>query len=154
MASFKLQVKDITEVVTRLLDYLTGCSSSQAGRDPVLFRYLIGDMQAFFLDYVQTGTFSSKLLAVFAAAETAQVDLAGLKIVHDGLFAEAPQYEIAQGIVQIAVVMCLATESRLTLLMTFVSRDDVDAVIAQVRVTFDTAKVLLADLPDSGAYRS
>lgn len=145
---------EVDAVVGRLLDALSSTITWEVGRDGVAFRISIGDLRAHYYTYLGDETFSQKLLDCFTHGRAANVSLASFSKVHDQLFSEDPVGDISKMIVLTAIVYCLAAESRIVASLTFVSRDDVSAMIKRVVAVFETAKVKSADAPDSSIYRS
>lgn len=144
---------EIDEVVNRLLDGIAATVSSSVGSEGVTLRQKIGDLRANYFDYLQTGLFTTKLLACFTAARLSNVKLPGLTNLHWQLFEETPVGDISKNIVQVAIVFCLTTESRLITAIEFSSRDDVEIMLRKSKVVFDTARDLTADMPDSSGYQ-
>lgn len=149
-----LQKNEVIEVVNRLLDNLAGTVSSKVGRKGVALRQKIGDLRASFLEELRTETFAAKLLVCFQSASDAGVKLSSLANVHRKLFEERPVGDISTSIIQIATVFCLSAESRLILKIEFTSRDDVETMIKDMKIAFDTARDLAADAIDSFSYQT
>lgn len=152
--SLNSEKTEIEGIVNRLLDVLSAAPPTKVGSEAIVLRHKIGDLRASFFDDLRDGTFTSDLLACFTAAREANVKLTGLFSVHQSLFAENPVGLISVGIVQAAIVFCLATESRMILLLEFVSRDDVEVMMNKMKTAFDTARNLAADMLDSSAYQN
>lgn len=144
---------EVEGVVNRLLDNLSLAISSKTGREGAAMRRQIGEVRANFAAFIKAGTFAAELLDCFEAAYTANVKLAALTIVRNGLFAETPVGEIGAAIVQMAIGFCLSTESRLIVLLEFNSRVDVELMMATMKAAFDTARERAADSSDSTFYK-
>jgi len=99
------------------------------------------------------GTFATELQACFKSAQQANVKLATLFVVHEGLFDEVPVGEFSAAVVQMAIIFCLSTESRIITTLKFTNRDDVELMLGKMRGVFDIARVLAADAPDTSAYQ-
>jgi hypothetical protein len=143
----------VSGIVNRLLDNMALLVNSQTGRDGAELRHQIGDIRSNYYSMIIDGTFPSKLLACFTLALTANSKLDSLFVVHQGLFNETPVGEISSAVVQMAILFCLATESRMISALQFNSRDDVESMMVKMRNTFDTARLLAADSLDTTAYQ-
>jgi prophage DNA circulation protein len=146
--------KDIVGIVNRLLDAISLTITSQVGREGIKLRRVVGDLRAHFLEDLAQGTFTTQLLNCFTTARTINVELFRLAQVHQILFLEQPIGEIASAIVDVAIVFCLATESRMITLLEFKSRDDVEAMIKTMKGAFDQARELVAESNDSSFYQT
>lgn len=145
---------EITDIVNRLLDNLSNTASSQVGTAGVEIRRMIGDLRSFYFDYLKDHTFAPKLLECFTVARKANAKLSSFVKVREGLFVEVPVGDVAKLIVQCATGFCLGAESRLISAIEFNSRDDVEAMMAIMKLAFDTARELAADAIDSSAYQN
>lgn len=151
--SLNKEAVELDGIINRLLDDLSTSITSQTGRDGVELRHKIGDIRSNYNSMISDGTFSTELLSCFQTALTANVKLSGLFIVHQGLFQETPVGEISAAVVQMGILFCLSTESRLIVKMEFTSRDDVEAMMNKMRDVFDIARVLSADAKDTTPYQ-
>lgn len=151
--SLNKESTELKGIVNRLLDNMSLLVTSQTGRDGVELRHQIGNIRANYNSMIAAGTFPTELQACFKSALQANAKLASLFIVHDGLFAERPVGGISAAVVQMAIIFCLSTESRIIVGLKFTSRDDVELMLSKVRGIFDTARVLSADAPDTSAYQ-
>ena len=145
---------EITGLVNRLLDNFGNCISAMTGEDGVELRHQIGDMRAFYFQYLNDGTFSTRLLNCFTLARKDNVPLTSLTLIRLALFQEAPVCDVANAIVQQTIIFCLAAESRMITAIEFTSRDDVDAMIGVMKMAFDNARDILADAVDSVLYQT
>ena len=144
---------ELAGVINRLLDNMSLMITSQTGRDGVELRHQIGDIRSNYNAMIIDGTFATKLQSCFKSAQQANVKLASLFVVHQGLFEEVPVGEFSAAVVQIAIILCLSTESRIIADLKFTSRDDIDLMLVKMRSVFDIARVLSADAPDTSAYQ-
>ncbi len=151
--SLNKEAVELDGIINRLLDNLSLSITSQTGRDGVELRHKIGEIRSKYNSMISGGTFSTELLSCFQLALTANVKLSGLFIVHQGLFQETPVGEISVAVVQIGVLFCLSTESRLIVKIEFTSRDDVEIMMNKMRNVFDIARVLSADAQDTMPYQ-
>lgn len=151
--SLSKESAELEGIINRLLDNLAATITSQTGRDGVELRHQIGDIRSNYNSMITDGTFATKLQACFKLAQQANATLASLFIVHEGLFVEVPVGEFSAAVVQMAIIFCLSTESRIIAGLKFTSRDDVDLMLNKVRSIFDTARVLAADASDTSAYQ-
>lgn len=144
---------ELEGIINRLLDNMSLLVTSQTGRDGIELRHQIGKIRTNYITMISGGTFATELRACFKSALAAKVKLASLAIVHDGLFGEVPVGKFSAAVVQIAIIFCLSTESRIIAALTFTSRDDIELMLSNVRNTFDIARLLSADAPDTSAYQ-
>jgi hypothetical protein len=145
---------EITGLVNRLLDNLGSCVSSLTGNDGGELRHQIGDMRAYYFQYLHDGSFSTQMLNCFTLARNINVPLKSIVNIRLGLFQETPVCEVANAIVQQAIIFCLAAESRMITAIEFTSRDDVDTMIGTMKTAFDTSREILADAVDSTQYQT
>jgi len=151
--SLNKEVVELNGIINRLLDNLSLSITSQTGREGVEFRHQIGNIRSNYNSMISGGTFPTELLSCFQTALIANVKLAGLFVVHQGLFQEVPVGKISAAIVQMGILFCLSTESRIIITMNFDSRDDVELMMNQMRDVFDIARLLAADLSDTTSYQ-
>jgi len=151
--SLNRESAELSGIINRLLDNLASTITSQTGRDGVELRHQIGMIRSNYQAMIVAGTFPTDLQTCFKLAQSANVKLASLFTVHDGLFKEVPVGAISAAVVQMAIIFCLSTESRLISALTFTSRDDVEMLMGKMRNVFDVARVLAADAPDTSAYQ-
>lgn len=143
---------EISATVNRLLDNLSMAASSQI--EGSIIRRKIGDVRAFYNEYLIDGTFASKLLECFIVAREAGAKLVSFSNVRDQLFIEEPIGEISKLIIQVGIGFALGAESRIITTMEFTSRDDVVAMMDKMKLAFDTARELAADMIDSASYQN
>lgn len=148
------ETEEITDIVNRLLDGLSVTISSQVGSSGVALRSKIGDMRSNYFDYLRDDTFAAKLLEIYTVSRQASAKLSGFVQLREQLFTELPIGDVAKLIVQMAIGFCLSAESRLITTIEFTSRDDVEDMIATMKIAFDTARDLAADALDSLSYQN
>lgn len=144
---------ELSGIINRLLDNLSLSITSQTGREGVELRHQIGNIRSNYNAMIADGTFALGLQSCFTSAQQANATLASMFIVHQGLFKEVPIGEISSAVVQMAIIFCLSTESRMISVMKFNSRNDVETMINKMRGVFDTARLLSADAPDTSPYQ-
>ena len=155
--TLKSEQGEIEAILFRLLDNLSVIITSQTGREGVRLRQQIGRVRADYMKLLSNDGFGLALLTCFRLAEVAKrrnIGLIGLTNVRQKLFEERPVGIIPTSIVMSAITYCLATESRLILLMQFTSRQDVETVMNKMRLAFDTARDMAADAVDSATYQA
>lgn len=145
---------EISAVVKRLLDNLSLASSSQVGNDGVALRRKIGYVRAYYSEYLRDAVFAEKLLDCFTTARVANAKLSSFVNVREQLFLEIPVGDVSKFIVQVAIGFCLGAEARTITATEFVSRDDVEVMMATMKIAFDTARELAADASDSASYQA
>lgn len=151
--SLNKEAVELDGIINRMLDNLSLSITSQTGREGIDLRHQIGNIRSNYNSMLSDGTFPTELLSCFQATLTANVKLASLFVVHLGLFEETPVGEVSFAIVQMGILFCLSTESRLIIKMEFTSRDDVEAMMNKMRDVFDIARVLSADAQDTTPYQ-
>jgi prophage DNA circulation protein len=144
---------EFEQILTRLLDNLSAATAS-SGEQGAELRRRIGVMRADFMKQVNSGTFANELLTIFTLSQSANVALHGLVTVHDDLFAETPQDQIAKALVTSSIIFCLSTETRIIVAMEFTSRDDVEAMMVRMKDAFEIARELAVEDKESGAYET
>lgn len=152
--SLNSERKEIAAVTSRLFDSLAGMVSSKTGETGYELRRQIGDLRAFYVVYLNNGTFMNELLECFTLARNGNVALPNFVRIREQLFTENPVGNISKLIVQAAIGFCLGAESRVITGMDFESRDDVEQMIKVMRIAFDTAREFAADMQDSAAYQT
>lgn len=151
--SINKEIVEINGIVNRLLDNLSLTITSQTGSQGIELRHQIGNIRSNYNSMISGGTFPTELQSCFKEALTANVTLASLFRVHLGLFQELPIGAISSAIVQMGILFCLSAESRMITSIEFNSRDDVELMMNKMRDTFDVARLLAADAPDTTSYQ-
>ncbi len=151
--SLNKEAVELNGIINRLLDNLSLSVTSQTGREGVELRHKIGDIRSNYNSMILDGTFSTELLSCFQSALAANVKLPSLFVVHQGLFQETPVGVVSAAVVQMGILFCLSTESRIIIKIEFTSRDDVEAMMNSMRDVFDIARVLTADAQDTTPYQ-
>lgn len=145
---------EIGPLVNRMLDNLSLASSSQVGVTGVELRRKIGNVRAFYSEYLRDGVFASNLLACFTVAREGNAKLSSFVLVREQLLLEVPVGDVSKYIVQVGIGFCLGSESRTITEIEFTSRDDVEAMMATMKIAFDKARELAADVIDSASYQN
>lgn len=153
MATY-LEIREISDVVTRLLDNLSLVITARTDSASIDLRRQIGVVRAKHLVMLADGTFPDELLACFTLALDAVTDVVGLDHVLTHLFEEEPTTDMAVAIVNSAILFCMSAQSRVIVKMEFTSRDDVDAMIGKMTGFFDTAKEIAADSMGTACYQN
>lgn len=145
------EIDEIEGVVTRLLDNLayTVAALVETGAD---LRRQIGKLRSDYVQLLVDIKFSTELLKCFTLASEAPVKLEALGYVRDRLFAEIPSGSFPTAIVHAAIMFCLSAESRIVSNIKFVSRDDVETMMARMKKAFDTAREKAADEHSNDGY--
>jgi hypothetical protein len=152
--SLRTEQSEIEAVLFRLLDNLSLTISSRTGRAGADLRRQIGRVHDGYTDLIASGGFGIALLTCFRLAQDANVGLSGLAYVRKQLYKETPSGAITTSMVLSAITFCLSVESRIIVGMEFTSRDDVEKMMATMKVAFDTARDMAADAIDSSVYRT
>lgn len=144
---------ELKDIINRLLDNLSFSITSQSGREGVELRHKIGNIRSNYVSMIIDRTFPTELLSCFTSAKNANAKLSGLFVIHQGLFKEVPIGEISFAVVQMGILFCLSTESKMITNIEFTSRDDVELMMNKMRDIFEIARLLAADAPDSSSYQ-
>jgi hypothetical protein len=152
--SLNSERKEITAVVDRLLDTLSAMVSSQTGEAGYSLRRQIGEIRAHYVSFLRDDTFTTELLNCFTIAREGNVSLANFVRVREYLFTESPVGDISKMIVLSAISFCLSAESQIIVGMEFSRRDDVESTIKVMKVAFDQAREIAADMIDSKTYQT
>lgn len=152
--SLNTERNEIEDILFRTLDNLSLTVSSQTSPNGSNLRRQIGRVRGDYFALLCNGGFAIALLTCFRLAHDANVQPARLAYVRQQLYEEEPSGPIATNIVMTAITFCLATESRMVANMTFVSRDDCEAMMKKMKIAFDAARDLAADAIDSNTYQT
>lgn len=144
---------DLRGIIDRLCEKLLSTIASR-GNDAAELRRQIGELRTNALEELREKTFAATLLAIFSAARSIPVQLEGLARVRKQLQSETATGEVATAVIQTGIVYCLATESRLISTIEFSSQNDVESMIAKMRIAFDEAREMAADAMDSTSYQA
>jgi len=153
MNTYKDQVKETERFLHRTMKSLLTYSPTLAPSGfPV--RRAVGDLFAFYLQYVTTNTLSSAIMKCFSEATLLGVSLSNYDQLLAQLIKEEPSPGLPTIVTQICILFVLAQEVRVLTETTFVSRDDVEIVQARMKNWFALAKELAADELDSASYQA
>lgn len=141
-------------ILSRLLVNILGTIPFTEGRQGSDLRRVVGDLQANGEGSIVAGTVGPALLACFDDARLAGADFAHMSRVRELLLQETPVLLPAVLLTQAAVVMALVQESKIIAAMTFVSREDVEALIARMNDEFAQAEEQAADALDQDTYQA
>jgi prophage DNA circulation protein len=145
---------DATEaapIVQRMLTNLIATVPSQgrAGSDA---RTAIGDTRAYAFKLCIDDALGSPLAQCFALARQAGATMQQIDGVRQLVTQETPHTLGGQLVQNAGILFCLATESSIIAGMTFVSRQDVDAIKAQMHQPFFDAQEIAADDMDQATF--
>ncbi len=153
MAFPRKDIDEVSDILDRTLDILLQSTSAAiSGREGAQLRKAVGDIRSNLGPLLRSGEFTATLLVCFTTARTTGISLLWMNSLIDGLFAEVPVSVLATGVVQVSIVFALAQEAQIIADMEFTSRDDVDVLMREMKVRFDTAKEIAADAMDSAVY--
>jgi prophage DNA circulation protein len=125
-----------------------------SGRTGADFRTACGSLIANAESLIQSDQAGPPLQACFDLARIAGATQAQLATVRSQTITEAPVSVGATMITGSIIEMCLATEGRVIADMTFVSRQDADALRLQLNTVFAGMEEYLADAMDQMSYRA
>jgi prophage DNA circulation protein len=167
MAPTKTALVEATTLAIAVLEQIEGLITGQSGTDGAELQLMCGELVAsaeveFAASIPATisttpapaGTFWGDFTACFDQAQVAGVTYDQFETLR--IFAEAalPVSDAAIAVQNFSVRMVLVEEARILAAMTFVSRDQIDAFIDQVRENFDGAITVAADNMDNVAYQA
>lgn len=152
--SLNSEKTEIGAIIHRLLDNLLATAPSNSSVAGSYLRYQVGVVRATYIELIIAKQFSTALLGCFTKALEANASFTSLDRVRQQLANETPVGDIAKTIVIGAIIFCLSTECRLIKTIEFVSRDDVDAMMQQTKIAFDSAKEMAADLSETAPYKT
>lgn len=150
--SLATETEDIDGIVNRLLDNMSLSIASVGRQEGSSARRQIGIVRADFLTLLRDRGFGTELLSCFTLLLAIPVTLDSISYVRDQLFLELPEGPIASALVQTAIFYCLSSEGRILSKATFVSRDEVEVMMARMKAAFDRARDIASDDMDSQAY--
>src|SRR5437868_5220107 len=128
----RIDAEEAAPIVERMLHALLGTvpAKGRAGSDA---RTAIGDTRANAFRLIINNALGPPLDACFDLARQAGASSAGINIVHEGIEQEAPRTLGGRLVMDAGIRLCLATQCRIIGGMTFVSRQDVAAIKAQLQ---------------------
>jgi hypothetical protein len=138
-------------LVDRMLANLVAAvpGKGRAGSDA---RTVIGDTRANALKLCAADALGPPLIACFTSARLAGASLAQIEVVRQGVAAEATATLGGALVKNAGIRLCLATQARIVSAMTFVSRQDVDAIKQQLLPPFRDAEEIAADDMDQAGF--
>lgn len=149
----KRQMEQIGQIIDRFAPILLEAAVSAPGRDTAAVRRAVGNLIAYYDTYTSEGELANRLLACFSAATSVGTSIDGMERVLTVLLAEEGVLAgIPTAFVEAAILFVLAQEARILTTMTFVSRDDVDAMSGRMRRSFEAGRDMAADDMESGIY--
>ena len=147
----RADAKEAAPIVSRMLTNLAACVPP-AGLAGSQARTAIGDTAANATALLATDALGPPLANCFALVMQAGATQAQLEQVRIAVEAETPQ-TLGGALAQNAgIYFCLATEAQIITTISFVSRQDVEAIKATLRQPFDDAEELAADDMDQASF--
>jgi hypothetical protein len=129
-----------------------GTLGTVTGLEGFTLRRAVGNL----IDNLETSVFdntlSANLKACFDAARKNGVGITWFDKVLSQLFTEAPLSLFADTMTQVCVFYILGEQVRIIADTKFTNRDSVDAVMARMKTSFNTAKEVAADHMDSASF--
>lgn len=145
----------IIEITNRLFDGLLWTLPSSTGTEAFEARRAILHLKSDVISSIDDGTFPDDLLNSFTTARESGANLTRFGSVRKQLLEEETEEgAIARSIVHLSLIYCISSESRIVKDTIYKSRDDVEVVLAKMKLAFDDVKEVAADEMDSGAYTS
>lgn len=149
----RIDATEAAPIADRMLANLIGTvpASGRAGSDA---RTAIGDTRADAFKLCIEDALGAPLVQCFTLARLAGATLQQIDVVRQLIEQEAPA-TLGGALVQNAGIrLCLATEARIIAAMTFVSRQDVDAIKYQMLQPFRDAQEIAADDMDQATFQA
>ena len=147
----KTDVLEATPIVQRLCTNLAACIPP-AGTFGSAARTALGDLAANAQALLGADALGAPLANCFSLVASSGATQPQLDAVRVQVTAETPQTLGGVLTQNAAIWLCLATEGQIIATMTFVSRQDVDALKTALRAPFNDAEELAADDMDQASY--
>ena len=140
-------------IVARMMENLLGTVSpkGRAGSDA---RTAINDVRMRAFTLLMTETLGPPLAIAFGSARLAGCTLTAIIGVRQQIELETPRLPGAILVRNVGLNLCLAVEGKIIAEMTFVSRQDVETLKANISPSFARAEELAADSMDSQTYQA
>ena len=148
---YRTDVEEAAPIVQRLLTHLAGCipPSGLAGSQA---RTAIGDTAATVTSLLSGDALGPPLANCFALVQQAGATQAQIDQVRVLTTVETPKTLGGVLVQNAGIYLCMATEAQIITAMTFVSRQDVEALRTVLRQPFDNAEELAADDMDQTTF--
>ena len=147
----RADAQDATPIVLDMLESLARCIPS-AGLAGSQARSAIGDVEANVITLLYDDELGPPLANCFALVVQAGATQPQIEQVRRGIAAEQPKALGGFLVQNSGMYLCLATEAQIIAGMTFVSRQDVDALKLVMRSPFDDAEETAADDMDQASF--
>jgi prophage DNA circulation protein len=149
----KVDAVEATPIVQRMAQQL-GTVIPAAGRPGADARTALGDLYAQAYLLLRSDQVAAAMNNVFILVRDAGASYQQIEQVRLSIAAEQPKTLGATLVVNAGIELCLATEVEIIVAMTFVSRDDVDAVKTALQQPFQDAIELAADDMDQATFQA
>ena len=150
---FKLDAEEAAPICQRTLTFMLSLTATQ-GRSGSDFRTAVGDFNVNAVHLIRNDIAGPPLSDIFNKGRLAGITQPQMERVRVQTAAETPTSLGATLIRDCLVQFALATEGRIIADMTFVSREDVDALQALMQSAFDPAEELAADSMDQMMFQA
>lgn len=147
------EVKEAVDIINRMLDNLSLAVAGKVGRLGADFRRAVGDLRVEAENFIRLAALGEPMLNCFNLAREAGASIFLLEPVRIGLQNETPEALIAVAVTQAGILYTLSQEARIVVQIDFVSREDVDSMIAQFNAAFNSAEEYAADQKDIASYQ-
>jgi prophage DNA circulation protein len=148
---FKADVIEAKPILQRAMKNLL-LTVSETGRSGSDARAAMGSLLANLDTLLHDDTIGEPLADCFDLARDAGMTIPGVTVIYDGVIVEAPATLGAKLVKDSLISLCAANGARIIADMTFTSREDVEAIIAQVNAAFAGIEETTADAMDSASY--
>jgi len=149
----KIDAEEAKPIVRRAMEnlMLTVKHLGRAGSD---VRTAVGDLLAHLDELLLNDAIGQPLDNCFDLARKSGATIDGIATTRIAVVAETPRTQGAMLIKNALIVFCLATNSRITVDMTFTSRDDVTRLKERISKAFFDMEEIAADTMDIASYRA
>jgi prophage DNA circulation protein len=150
----KSALREATAIALRLAAALAATAPVKVGRSGSDLRRALGDLTANAAGMIAGGTIGAQVQLCFDRARGVGATFDALDRVRLTLLAEAPVYLAGAALVQFSLRICLAAQARVVAVMSFVSRQDIEAMHARINAAFAPSVDYAADHGDAGNYQA
>jgi hypothetical protein len=151
LADLEEAIGIVTDLANALGATLTGPNVGTAGS---LLRQAVGALQADAEADLRAGAIGAQISACFDQAAAAGATYAAFGKVAAAMLAETPLGLAGIAVANAGIRLALCKQAVIVSATTFVSRDDVEAMVANVNAAFDPAEEYAADDHDPASYQA
>jgi prophage DNA circulation protein len=146
-------VDDTIAMINRMLDVMASLVPKTSGRRGSDLRRAIGELRVTAEHRIRTADMAAGVENVFTALRMSGVNLAHMEKVRLHLLDEVATGNIMQAVLEFCIRAALRQDARIVRDMAYRSRNEVEAIIAQMHQAFTQAEEVVADQLASQTYR-